>query len=320
MPHVSEDYARWIAGGLAVLMTVSLGLLMAYAWYSDRATEAEPAQAEASPPPDRPPEPPIAEVPVYTPRETFEPEASLRERLDALPEPAQPYEPVEQFGSSGTYGQIARSVGLLEIDLVGVDDGQRGRMTCTATLVADDLLLTNYHCLPGSDSTRQAVRARLYLDVLRAADTPVVFPVAVQPEEGDAELDYALVHVGGAPGRRYGTVALTAREVGADEALLVVHHPGGDVLQLSRGCTLIAFEYPVPAPDLLHSCAVEPGSSGSLLFAADGAAVGLNRGGYQRRAGVATQASALLEHSALLRRLARGESVTPTQPIPGQKR
>ncbi|MEZ4608280.1 MAG: hypothetical protein R2865_16200 [Deinococcales bacterium] len=63
-------------------------------------------------------------------------------------EPA--YEPFKDFSNNPRYWKIGRSIGRL--DLL-IDSSRLGPVVsyCTATLISVDLIITNYHCIPGMD-------------------------------------------------------------------------------------------------------------------------------------------------------------------------
>jgi len=138
----------------------------------------------------------------------------------------------------------------------------RGVSTCTASLVANDLLLTNAHCVDGEV---QAIR--FFPDYYDAAQKPRGFEVERTPVEVDNTLDFALLRVSGSPGTTFGTVKLTASSPAAGDDLAIVHHPLGEPKSVTRfGCRVKASQ---PDGRILHLCDTMPGSSGSPVMTGD---------------------------------------------------
>ena len=55
------------------------------------------------------------------------------------------YESILSYGSSSPYYQIARPIGRLDM-LVQTQSGRRFTSFCTASLISNDLIITNNHC------------------------------------------------------------------------------------------------------------------------------------------------------------------------------
>lgn len=321
----TEDRVRLLAAVLIGVMALGLaGLVVLSLWKGDDAA------SEAFPPVEAPPTilspEPSAGVPFSPnefPEEAFPtdpttpvlpPPAADVEKLPVLADsgPPQPpsYEAVASFGAMDRFRKVGRSVGMLEVRFEDAD-GKPSAMICTAALIAPDLLLTNQHCISRSDY--RATHARVRLGFLGEEWIHDVFPVNTMPVEMDEALDYAVLRTAGRPGDQYGTIALHTREARTDEPFFVIHHPAGRVQQLSREDCYEETTRTTKRDDLLlHRCDVEPGSSGSLLLAlADDAVVGLNRAGLPGRYGGATPSTVLLDHSRLLRQVARGSYQPP---------
>ncbi len=170
-------------------------------------------------------------------------------------------EPIARFSSSSRYAQIAKPVGRLVLK-IRQSNGHTGTSFCTASLIADSYLLTNYHCIPGRDGVVLDAQVEMgFLDYNRRGT--VTFAVATQPVEADAHLDFSVVRVQGAPGRRWGTVSLSAQRPARGDSLLIIHHPAARRQMLSRrDCTVAGYD----RDTLLHSCDTLGGSSGSPVF------------------------------------------------------
>ena len=162
--------------------------------------------------------------------------------------------------------------------------------TCTATLISESHILTNYHCLLGTSPRDRIVDAEIRLGYLSASNQRgETFKVNLNPVEANAELDYAILAVRGRPGLRYGFIQLRVRNPRLGEDLFLVHHPDGAPQQLTRSdCELARSPYAVTTTLIRHHCDTRPGSSGSLLFARNGSGdqfdvVGLHYGGFLYR-------------------------------------
>lgn len=116
---------------------------------------------------------------------------------------------VRDLGRGDVLRKLARPVGRLAIGLPG------GKLAfCTASLVADELVLTNYHCIPGLGTHGAVTEAMLWMGYLLPASLEGVaqYPVDLAPVEADKTLDYALLRVRGRPGGLWGKVTLSTSE------------------------------------------------------------------------------------------------------------
>lgn len=81
------------------------------------------------------------------------------------------------------------------------------------------------------------------------------------------------------------------------ERIIVIHHAGGEVQQVSRAFCKVELSEPTSRPVIEHSCTTRPGSSGAVLIAeTDHAIVGLHTSTVQnadRSPGFATRATAI---------------------------
>lgn len=172
--------------------------------------------------------------------------------------------PVMRYNEGDIIRRLGRPVGRLSMR---VDLGERDAVAfCTASLIADDLILTNHHCIAGNPDG-EVEDALLWMGYLQDGSREGVeqYGVELAPVEADAGLDYAIHKVRGEPGAVWGTVAL-ARDAGLrpGQSLFVLHHPGGWAQHVSLAC-----ETGDPAlgdPGLLHGCDTLGGSSGSPVF------------------------------------------------------
>jgi hypothetical protein len=173
----------------------------------------------------------------------------------------------------------------------------------TGFLVADDLVLTNYHVLHGTiaPGTPDPVHVQLVFDAMGAASGRVAkvaagnWLVASSQPSGDewggpgaeptsAQLDFALVRLAEPVGKdvNVGSARGYARIEGTDTAgkalnpVIVLQHPLGASLQICLG----AFDTPnANGTRLRHTATTQRGSSGSPCLSMELKAVGLHNGG-----------------------------------------
>ena len=171
---------------------------------------------------------------------------------------------------------VVRLDRLLEID------GRSVTSTCTGTIVAPDLVLTNFHCIPGlGERIRQASILIGYED----EDDPdaVRVPIETTPVAADNQLDFALVRITAPlpPGVR--PVELVTGDAQPGERLTVLHHPAGRPKMMTvHECFAFGEASPRPS-ELRHVCDTLPGSSGGLLVDVDRRPVGLHHTGGLRK-------------------------------------
>jgi len=191
------------------------------------------------------------------------------------------YEAMYEFTESNRYRQRGRAIGRLDI-LLADSSGKRFVSTCTASLIADNYLLTNHHCTHGRDIVNRfnVIDMVLRMGYLSTDEAGEVFAVATNPVDMNEELDYVVLQVEGSPGRSYGTIDLQVRDPMPNEELYLIHHPAGGPQTLTRkSCRLVNISS--GNTDILrHRCDTSGGSSGSLLFSDnDDNAVGLHFAG-----------------------------------------
>jgi len=190
------------------------------------------------------------------------------------------FEPISEFNLNDRYRKFASPIARL--DMLSVDEnGKEHFGVCTANLIAPDVLLTNYHCIPGMDSNLKVIRSIALFDFLREdqAESPT-FEVDITPIAADYDLDFALLRVAGNPGDQFGFFQLAPHGVSANQSLFLIHHPAGLPKRLTRfRCKAYAPE-PYANVTFRHRCDTLGGSSGSLLFNLDFEVVALhNKGG-----------------------------------------
>ena len=190
------------------------------------------------------------------------------------------FEPISEFNIEDRYRKFGAPVARL--DMLSLNkDGDKLFGVCTANLIAPDVLLTNYHCIPGMDPDSTVIRAIAVFDFLREDQTESpTFEVDISPIAADYSLDFALLRVAGNPGTQFGHFQLQAHSAKPNQSLFLIHHPAGMPKRLTRfRCKAYA---PKPYANTLfrHRCDTLGGSSGSLLFNLDFEVVALhNKGG-----------------------------------------
>jgi V8-like Glu-specific endopeptidase len=163
----------------------------------------------------------------------------------------------------------SRAVALIETD--GVDfAGNTGRWSGTGFLVADTLLLTNYHVLNSVDVAKNArVIFNYQLDVNQKPAETVAFKLdperlfVVSPLHGG--LDYCFVWIDAAAARQFGTIPLlrSAFTVQVGDRANIIQHPRGGRKQV----VLQENEVLRDSGLVLHYASdTDIGSSGSPVF------------------------------------------------------
>jgi len=187
------------------------------------------------------------------------------------------FEPISEFNESDEFRKKSSPVGRLSL-LVRSENGEENVATCTATLIAEDRVLTNYHCIPGFSS--KVLKAVIHFGYLRQDQDPVaVYNVNINPLVADATLDFALLSVEGSPGNKFGYVNLQPRQVAPNASLLIYHHPAGLPLRLTRfRCKAYAGQT-YSGTTFRHRCDTLGGSSGSLIYDNNHAVVALHHSG-----------------------------------------
>jgi hypothetical protein len=160
--------------------------------------------------------------------------------------------------TAGAERQNANKVGYLSIPAKGT--------RCTAFLIANDVVMTNEHCI---SSQAQAEGAQVSFRRELGVPWSEMQTYACGTFIGDdAALDFALLRCSGNPGATLGTVALEARNVSSGDPLYVIHQncdyyttPGCDpTKKYSPG------QVTGVSGDVRHNADTLGGSSGSPVF------------------------------------------------------
>jgi V8-like Glu-specific endopeptidase len=218
------------------------------------------------------------------------------------------FEPIGELDATDPIAALARPIGRIDVVLRHRKTDEEIGASCTGSLLPDNYVLTNHHCLP-TEGEFEAVKASILFDYLaldgRGAKR---YAIAVKPTEWNATLDYALIKADGEPNAAYGAVKLQFAPGLPGQSLMVIHHPLGRPKMMSRFRCLALREQP-DATELRHRCDTLGGSSGSLVFNTRGEIVALHREGGldpkdQSSFNTATRFAPILAESATLRRIA----------------
>jgi|GEM_PF-3300273 len=219
------------------------------------------------------------------------------------------YEPLRLYAPDSRLRKAASPVGLLDIKYA------RKSGTCTASLIAEDLILTNAHC------TKPTVKRLMFFPEYFDDDgsEPPGYTVVLPPLERDERLDYAILRLTKKAGKRYGVLRLSKEKLRSGDDLSILHHPLGQPKSVTRyGCRVKAMQRD---GRLLHLCDTMPGSSGSPVMTGDSRyMVGLHfAGGGTRRnpVNIARSVAELAKHSPIIRKVLAGRpAAVPRRPPP----
>jgi V8-like Glu-specific endopeptidase len=188
------------------------------------------------------------------------------------------FEPIRIYNSEDRIFRLGRSVGRLDVRYP-----QDAMGTCTASVITPEYIMTNEHCIKerreygGRPSDISLLMG--YTDETDESATER-FVIDPRPIEISESLDFAILRVRGNPAAKWGTMTIEARDPLPAESLLVVHHPAGRPMHVTRGGCRAGNPRPIANQDIFHRCDTLPGSSGSPILAdRDGAMVGLHWAG-----------------------------------------
>lgn len=232
------------------------------------------------------------------------------------------FEPVDELRADDRLARVARAV--VRLDLLVKDGAESWLSVCTASFVSEDLVLTNYHCIPGLKG--HVSRASVVIDYLKADETGARrVDVETTAIESDRDLDYAIVRIKSSsePVRDIEPIHIEALAIKSKDRLRLIHHPAGRPKAITQFKCSAARDAAPPAPELLHTCDTLPGSSGAVVLSADGTVgIGIHHSGGldandSNSFNVATNGAALIARSAILQALVAGRQTdgAPTSRI-----
>lgn len=231
---------------------------------------------------------------------------SLGDAAATVAQQANVFEPIARLRSDDPLAQTARAI--VRLDILVSDGAASWTSVCTAAFIGPDMLLTNHHCVPGTEGRVEKASALLdYLTADGAGARRIV--IDTEPVEADPGLDYAILRTAKSQFAGVRPIEFAPHSVMPRDRLRLIHHPAGQPKMMTQyRCS--ATENTMPeGPALRHSCDTLPGSSGGIVLASDGLlAVGLHHSGGLNSADPssfngATAGVTLIGHSALLRGL-----------------
>ena len=154
---------------------------------------------------------------------------------------------------------------------------------CTGFLIADDLLMTNQHCVADQPVCETAVAIFGYQYDAEGRLDPGRQYRCLSVEDVHYEHDVAVLKLAGAPGEDWGRLDFSAEEPPDGENLLIVQHPAGQPKQVSKtDCKVLepTADGRGEDTDFAHGCDTLSGSSGSPVLNLRGQVVGLHHYGF----------------------------------------
>lgn len=180
------------------------------------------------------------------------------------------WEELSQWSKDSSTYKTSQAVGRLKIRKSG------GISLCTAFLIGPGKLMTNYHCIPGDGTAKEAV---LEMGFYRQLGRVVRYAVSVSPEISDSGKDFSVLSVAGSPEADWGHLNLAMGDVVAGTDLFVVHHPMGLPKKISRVGCFSGPDANLPNNHFLHQCDTVGGSSGAPILDQSGSVVGIHHRG-----------------------------------------
>ena len=175
-------------------------------------------------------------------------------------------EPIVNYSGESVFAQLGKSVGRLDT----LTDVQV--FPCTAFIVSDKHIMTNYHCSVGLLDNPATGASRIdamsfLIGYLRTGveENARKFTVIPTPVEASERLDYAIHEVIGNPSEEFGILRLSDRIPQQGDPFWIIGHPRGEAQRISREqCR--ASDPPISNRRLLHTCDTLPGNSGSPVI------------------------------------------------------
>jgi hypothetical protein len=179
------------------------------------------------------------------------------------------FRPVSKLAPDSTQRLMSNSVGMVRY----------GQGSCTAWLVASDLIITADYCVAPDKAEGPPV---FVLGYLSAESKAVTLPVSSTPVEIDRNLGYAILKLTTSVDKsEHPPLRLATREPTPGESIFLLHHPEAGPMQISADadeCKVVTVS-PTGQAEFSHSCATVGGSSGAPIIAAsDFSIIGIHYG------------------------------------------
>ncbi len=136
----------------------------------------------------------------------------------------------------------------------------RGSGSCSGVMISDELFLTAGHCKSSCSSMK------VTFDYLSREKETFDCKEIVESGSGGSNLDYMVIRLKGYPGKNWGWYSLSDEILQKEQSLLMIHHPSGSPMKVSRKNCAFKKE---SGGFLYHNCDTEPGSSGSAVLLPD---------------------------------------------------
>lgn len=181
------------------------------------------------------------------------------------------------YDRSSKYRQIGQSVGRFEMYWWDGRNNKYKMSVCTASIVAEDHIIANRHCVTDDDGGATLVKAQIRMGYLGSKSPGTLYKVEIKSIDISKSLDYALLGVYGSPFTHYKKLKFKPRDPGPKEKLFMIQHPAGLSQKVVTGCTAQTWDIESGDRGFMHSCSSEGGSSGSPIFSEeDNSIVGLH--------------------------------------------
>nr|WP_232372098.1 serine protease [Acuticoccus mangrovi] len=156
-------------------------------------------------------------------------------------------------------------------------NGQTATSTCTATIVAPTLILTNHHCVPGR---HKILKASILINYEEEDDPDAIrLEVETEPAATSGEMDFSFVRIKEPLPDGVQPLPFTPEEVSPGSRLIMIHHPAGRPKMMTQFDCRAHNKQSGQAFELRHVCDTLPGSSGGLLVNSALRPVGLHHTG-----------------------------------------
>jgi len=168
--------------------------------------------------------------------------------------------------------RVARSVAYIGVHM------SHKRWSGTGFLIAPDLVLTNNHVVPNADLlSNTLIRFNYEENFQGEAQQPHEYHVQLNSLfHTNADLDYTILQIEGAPGTQWGWLPLVPRVIRRDDRINIIQHPNGQPKQISMQNNFVQY---VGGNVVQYVTSTLPGSSGSPVLNDNWEVVALHHAG-----------------------------------------